>query len=163
MGTNDIVVFDSMLRSNLQPKEKSTIRKWAESVIGPMTDVRVKDAPGGALSAFRQGSEGLATAGLLAFVHVNTEEGLDYKGLPLDGVGGAALLGLSAFMGHSELGSDARNIGNDALVVWSYRKMADFFADRRMASGRALPSHLRPGSQSRSAENDPIISAARNL
>lgn len=132
--------------------------------MGPVSQVRAKDAPGGALSAFRQGSEGLATAAALAFVHVNNPGGLDVRGIPVDGVGGAGLLAASVFMGHSELASDARNIGNDALTVWGFRKMTDFFADRRAASGRALPAHLTPGNNmSGNVDNDPIVATARGL
>ncbi len=162
---NDMVVFDSMLRSNMQPEEKSQIRRWAESMLGPITQVRAKDATGGALSAFRQGSEGLATAAALAWVHVNSKTGLDVAGVPIDGASGGGLLLASVFMGHSELSADARNIGNDALTVWGFRKMTDFFADRRLASGRTLPNHLtRPGSHvSGDVNNDPIVSAASDL
>lgn len=163
MSRNEVVVFDSIRKSNLPSEEKSALQRWAESMVGPIAKTRPRDAAGGFLSAFRQGSEGVATAAALAYLHVNNESGLDVAGVPIDGVGGGALLAASALMGHSELGTDARNIGNDGLTIWSFRMMTNFFAERRKAAGKALPSHLIPGARPSGVKNDPIIAAATNL
>jgi len=155
--------FDRMLKSNLQPEEKNVIKDWAKGVLGLATDVRVKDAPGGLLSAFRQGSEGLAMAAGLAYLHVNVRGGLDVKGIPLDGAGGFGLLVASAFMGHSELGTDARNLGQDAMTICAFRKMVDAFARARLASGRELYDHLSPGRYSGRPVDDEFREAAGDL
>jgi len=164
-NVRDVVVYDQVMRSNLQPEEKSIIRKWAEQMIGPLTDTRIRDMPGGALSAARQGAEGMLAAGVLAYIHVNNETGLDIKGVPVDGLAGAFLLGASAFMGHSELSSDARNFGNDALTICFFRKASDFFAERRKVQGKALHAHLTPGNPrpSHDAKSDPIVSFSESL
>ena len=160
-------VYERMLKSNLQPEEKNVLKEWAREMIGPLKsirEIRVHDAPGGVLSAFRQGSEGLALAALLAFAHVNVRGGLDVKGIPLDGAGGFGLLLASAFMGHSELGTDARNLGQDATVICAFRKFVDGFSQARMASGRELYSHLTPGKRSTGhPASDPVAAAAQDL
>ena len=159
--------YEAALKSNLQPEEKNTIRQWAEQMIGPLQtlrDVRIQDAPGGLLSAFRQGSEGVALAGLLAFAHVNLRDGLDVRGVPVDGAAGFAVLLMSAFLGHSELGTDARNLGQDATLICAYRKMVDGFSRARRASGRELYDHLQPGAgPSGHPANDPVAAAAADL
>jgi hypothetical protein len=161
---DDAYVFERMLRSNMQPEEKSTLAKWAEMVLGPISDIRIKDAPGGALSAIRQGSEGLAVAALAAYAHVNLPTGLDVKGAPIDGVGGVALLACSAFMGHSELGTDARNLASDAMTICAFRKLTDVFARARASAGKSLFPHLVPGgSFSGNPANDPVAAAAADL
>ncbi len=159
--------YESVLKSNLQPEEKNTIKQWAEQMIGPLQslrDVRIQDAPGGVLSAFRQGSEGIALAGLLAFAHVNLRDGLDVRGVPVDGAAGLAVLIASAFLGHSELGTDARNLGQDATLICAYRKLVDGFSRARLASGRELYNHLQPGvGPSGHPANDPVAAAASDL
>lgn len=156
--------YQNMLKSNLQPEEKSIIKQWAEKIEGPLEiikDIRVQDAPGGILSAVRQGSEGIAMAATLAFLQVNVKGGLDVRGVPVDGVGGLAVMGASAFMGHSELGTDARNLGQDATVICAYRKFVDAFSRMRLASGRELYPHLMPGHQyNGTPANDPVAQAA---
>ena len=162
--TSPARAYENMLKSNLQPEEKSMIREWAQKMLGPLEmlgDIRVKDAPGGMLSAFRQGSEGLALAAACAFVHVNVRGGLDVKGVPLDGAGGLGLLLASAFMGHSELGTDARNLGQDATLIFAFRKLTDTFALARAKSGRELYEHLRPGAEyAGHSAKDPVAAAA---
>lgn len=155
--------YQRMLKSNLQPEEKNVIKQWAKDVLGLTSDMRIHDAPGGLLSAFRQGSEGLALAAGLAYVHVNVKNGLDVRGVPLDGASGAALLLASAFMGHSELGTDARNLGQDALMICAFRKMVDAFALQRVQAGRALYDHLQPGKGGGWPANDRVAAAAANL
>lgn len=161
----DIVVYDSISRSNMPVDEKkSAIRQWVEGMLGPIQEVRAKDAPGGVLTVARQTSESAMTAGALAFLHVNAPTGLDVGGVPLDGAGGAIVAGASALMGHSELASDARNIGTAGVTVWSFRKMTEFFTKQKIAKGHALPSHLIPGSRvSGDISNDPVVQAAASL
>lgn len=160
-------VYENMLKSNLQPEEKHVLREWAEKMVGPLqslSDVRIKDAPGGFLSAFRQGSEGVALAAGLAFLQVNVKGGLDVHGIPVDGAGGLGLLLASAFMGHSELGTDARNLGQDATLICAYRKLVDGFSRARVASGRELYAHLQPGAKyAGHPANDPVAAAAADL
>ena len=158
--------YQRMLKSNLQPEEKSEIRKWAESMLGPLdaiSQIRVQDAPGGMLSAARQTSEGLMLAGVLAFAQVNVKGGLDVRGVPMDGAGGLGLVLASAFMGHSELGTDARNLGQDAMTICAYRKLVDVFVRARSSRGREIYEHLRPGGSSGHPANDAVAAAVNDL
>ncbi len=160
-------VYENMLRSNLQPEEKNMIADWAKKMIGPLEtlrDIRIQDAPGGFLSAFRQGSEGVLLAAALAYAHANLRGGLDVRGVPVDGAAGFAVMLASAFMGHSELGTDARNLGQDATVICTYRKLLDGFIRSRQEHGRELYAHLMQGNRPASQPaNDPVAAAAAGL
>lgn len=160
----DYRIYDRVLRSNLQEDEKSSFRKFFDQALEPLANVRVQDAPGGILSAIRQGSEGLLVAAAHAYAHVNLPNGCDIGGVPVDGAGGAAILAASAFMGHSELGTDARNIGQDLTLLYANRMLTDAFARQRIASGKALPPHLTPGYTAPSGDpSDPVMQAEADL
>ncbi len=157
-------VYQRVLQSNLQPQEKSAIARWVSDAMATVTNIRPKDAPGGVLAAFRQGSESAVVAIGAAYAHVNLPDGLDVAGVPLDGASGAVSLAASAFMGHSELGSDARTVGSFGVGLCTFRKMVDVFARQRLASGRALGSHLTPGARhAPGAANDPVAQAEADL
>lgn len=158
--------YERVMKSNLQPEEKSQVRQWAEQMLGPLEaigNIRAEDAPGGFLSVARQSSEGLMMAGLAAYAHVNVKNGLDVRGIPVDGAGGLGLAIASAFMGHSQLGTDARNFGVNGMTICAFRKFVDIFARARLARGRDLYPHLMPGYTSGQAANDPVAAAAADL
>lgn len=169
LRADDIVVYDS-LSGNAIPtrEEKSVMRRWFESSV---LSGRIK--PGahvkGGLSAFRKGTEALGAGAVLAAIHVETDGGLDKFGMPVDGIGGAMALAGSAIWPDAEVSSDARDLGADALTVWSFRKTTDWLVERRIANGRAIPRHLSPVNrlskeeQSTVAGEDPIVNAAKNL
>lgn len=160
-------VYENMLKSNLQPEEKHVLREWAERMVGPLetlSKVRIQDAPGGLLSVARQTTEGFGMAALLAYLQVNVNGGLDVRGVPLDGAGGFVLSLASAFMGHSELGTDARNLGQDATLICAYRKLVDGFSRARVRNGRELYAHLQPGAKPPGhPANDPVAAAGADL
>jgi hypothetical protein len=156
-------VYERVLQSNLQPEEKSSVARWMADALGSVSSIRVQDAPGGILSALRAGSESGGLGIGLAYLHVNLPTGLDFGNVPVDGASGAALLAASAFMGHSELGSDARNLGAAALTICTYRKMVDVFARARMASGRKLGAHLMPNVGAPGAPDDPVAGVESEL
>lgn len=160
-------VYEAAMKSNLQAPEKHAIQQWAEKMIGPLEvlrDIRVQDAPGGLMSAFRQTSEGLMLAAGLAYLHVNVKNGLDVRGVPVDGAIGMGLAIASGFLGHSELGTDFRNVGQDATLICAFRKLSDVFARQRLSSGRDLYDHLRPANQyTGRPDSDPVAAAAADL
>ena len=160
-------VYEAAMKSNLQPAEKNAIQQWAEKMLGPLEvlrDVRIQDAPGGLMSVFRQTSEGLGLAAIAAYLHVNVKGGLDVRGAPVDGFAGGLLALMSAFMGHSELGTDFRNVGQDLTLICAFRRMQDFFAQQRLRSGRELYPHLMVGAvQTGRPDSDPVAAAAANL
>lgn len=165
----DLVIYDSLNSNGIPTKEeKSMMRQWLERAvlgkpINPSAHVK------GGLSAFRKTTEAIGTGAALAAIHVETDGGLDKFGIPLDGVGGALLTIGSAIWPNSEVSSDARDIGADALTIWSFRKTSDLLVEKRMAAGRAVPRHLSPANKlaneekSHVAGEDPIVNAARAL
>lgn len=144
------------------------MRRWFESAI---TRGTINPAPyvKGGLSTFRKSTEALAAGSALAAIHVETSGGLDKFGIPIDGVGGALLAIGSAFWPNTEVSQDARDIGANALGIWSFRKTIDFLVERRAMNGRAIPAHLSPANRltkdekSHVAGEDPIVNAAKAL
>lgn len=168
MMPRDIVLYDSLTGNGIPTREdKSAMRQWFERSFLPTVPIRPGDQIKGSLSAFRKGTEALGTGAALALVHVETEGGLDKFGVPVDGIGGFALLAGSAFFPNSEVSPDARDIGADALTVWSFRKTTDLLVEKRIASGKAVPRHLSPANriegERSDASEDPIVGAARAL
>lgn len=169
MFPRDLVLYDSLQGNGIPTREeKSAMRQWFERSFLPTIPIRPGDQIKGGLSAFRKGTEALGTGAALALVHVETEGGLDKFGIPVDGVGGAIALIGSAFFPNSEVSPDARDIGADALTVWSFRKTTDLLVEKRISNGKAVPRHLSPanrieGENSGSAGEDPIVNAARAL
>lgn len=166
---SDIAIYDS-LTGNVIPtrEEKSAMRRWFENSV--MTGkIRPGEHVKGGLNAFRKTTEALGTGAILAAVHVETEGGLDKFGMPLDGISGALLSIGSAIWPNSEVSPDARDIGADALTVWSFRKTTDLLVEKRIASGRAVPRHLSPANRvaeetsNAAGEEDPILRTARGL
>lgn len=156
-------IYERVLQSNLQPEEKSSVGRWMADALAPITSIRVQDAPGGILASLRAGTESGGVGIGLAFLHVNMPTGLDLGNVPIDGAGGAAMLAASAFMGHSELGSDARNLGAAGLSICTFRKMVDVFSRARLASGRKLGAHLMPHVGAPGAPDDPVNAAEADL
>lgn len=170
MLPGDIIVYDSLTGNTIPTREeKSVMRRWFESSVLGNPKLRPGDHVKGGLSAFRKTTEALGTGAALAAIHVETEGGLDKFGVPIDGVAGAALTIGSAIWPNSEVSGDARDIGADALTVWSFRKTSDLLIEKRIASGRAVPRHLSPANRvmseerSNAAGEDPIVDAARAL
>ncbi len=164
LATTNGHVYQRVLQSNLKPEEKSAIGRWVAEAMQTVTSIRPTDAPGGILAAVRSGSETAAMAIGAAYMHVNAPEGLDGMGVPVDGAAGAGMLAASAFMGHSELGTDARTLGNFGFGLCTFRKMVDVFASQRLASGRALGSHLTPGvRRTPGAPDDPVTEVEGEL
>ncbi len=171
-GPGDMVVYDSMLGSNLRPKEKSMIARWFDEMRTVEHKPRgrrasVGDYAEGGLHAFRQYGEGTAMAGLLAALHVHAKTGLDVDVLgvkiPADALA-SIVLGLGAISAPThELSRTALNIGQDAWAIFLFRKAVDMFAERKVANGGALPKHLTPGSIHGEDDSDPIAKAARAL
>ena len=169
MKAQDLALYDSLEGNTIPSKqERSIMRRWFESAI---TGARVNPAPyvKGGLSTFRKTTEAISTGAALAAIHVETNGGLDKFGYPLDGIGGALLAIGSTFWPNTEVSNDARDIGADALTVYSFRKTTDFLVERRMNNGKSIPQHLSPAhrltrdEKSNVAGEDPIVNAAKAL
>lgn len=171
----DMVVYDSVMSSNLTRPEKSMLRRWFEQMTGsemPTPGARRRASAGeyavGSLQAVRQYGEAVLTGGALAAMHVHGKNGLDLQFLgvkvPIDfALATICGLGAVASAGH-ECSRDALNVGSDAAAVFTFRTMTDLLAERKLATGAALPRHLTPGSRiAGEDDDDPIARAARAL
>lgn len=168
MLPGDLVIYDALTGNAIPTREeKSAMRRWFERSVLSNVPLRPGDQIKGGLSAFRKTTEALGTGAALAVIHVESEGGLDKFGVPLDGLAGAALTVGSVVFPNSEVSPDARDIGADAITVWSFRKTCDLLVEKRIASGKAVPRHLSPANkihgEDNAASEDPIINAARAL
>lgn len=169
MAQAALALYDSVASSNLPQREKSEIRRWMERMTGEaLTSVRPSAAQlHGGLSAFRQGTESAATGIALGALNAS-EIGLDPGGVPVDAVLGVAGLVGSALAAKSDMAPDARNIGAVSLGVFGFRMTTKLMAEKRLASGKALPKHLTytasvHGEGAQSVSDDPIVRAANAL
>ena len=169
MAQAALALYDSVLSSNMPASQKSEMRKWFERMTGTALDnVRPSAAQlHGGLSAFRQGTESLATGIGLGALNA-TDIGLDPKGVPVDLVLGVSGLVGSAIGAKSDMAPDARNIGATSLGIYGFRMTTKLMAEKRLATGKALPKHLSysasvHGEGAASVADDPIIRAADAL
>ena len=169
MARAELALYDSVLSSNMPAERKSEMRKWVERITGDsLATIRPSAAQlHGGLSAFRQGTESMATGLALGALNA-TDIGMDPKGIPVDGVLGFAGLIGSAFAAHSDMAPDARNIGSVSVGIFGFRMSTKFLVEKRLASGRPLPKHLNytasvHGEGATSTSDDPIVKAADAL
>lgn len=169
MARAELALYDSVLSSNMPAAEKTQLRKWFDRMTGEsLSTIRPSAAQlHGGLSSFRQGTESLATGIALGYLNAS-DIGLDPKGVPVDGVLGFAGLVGSALAAHSDMSPDARNIGGVATGIFGFRMTTKLLAEKRLASGRALPKHLAytasiHGENGGVTSDDPIVKAADAL
>jgi len=169
MARAELALYDSVLSSNMPASEKTQLRKWFDRMTGEsLSTIRPSAAQlHGGLSSFRQGTESLATGIALGALNAS-DIGLDPKGVPVDAVLGFTGLVGSALAAHSDMSPDARNIGGVATGIFGFRMTTKLLAEKRLASGRALPKHLTytaaiHGESSGVASDDPIVKAADAL
>lgn len=168
MAAGDIVLYDSLNKSNIPTEEKSQLRRWFESSVGQALTVnRPRGQVRAGLSAFRQGSESLLTGAILGAINVESKTGLNVMGVPVDGAAGVILTAASALAGDSELAPDARNIGTSCLGIYAFRQTTELLAEKRLAKGKALPPHLASGGAKVAGDSnvgaDPIVQAGKVL
>jgi hypothetical protein len=171
-----LVVYDSVMNSNLPSKEKSIFRQYMDKV----TNGKITKAVGRGIGmnhlttlghTVRATGESTVTGATLAILHAELPTGLDIKGAPADGIL-AALAALAAIAGaNHELSRDALNVSNSAMSIFAFRKTYDFIAEKKLASGSPLGGTFGPSQSAKVAgeendfgnENDPILAAARDL
>jgi hypothetical protein len=142
---SDNMVFDRILKSNIQKEEKSAIRQWFDKVSGGKASELIekyqleatpekKVTIGQALVA---STEGLGVGAALGAMHALLDEGLDVKvpmtdkHVPAD----AALGGMSMVAAvFSPVGQEhAKTVGISAFSVYGFRKFHDMLAAKRMS------------------------------
>lgn len=136
---DDIIVYDSVLHSNMKPQEKSMVRAWFEKATGKMTRNTgiTRNHVISAGRAFRQTLETNAASFGLGVLHA--EIGLDLDlgiiKVPMDFAGGSFLTGLSIWFGDTEVAPDLLNLGTAATNAYSFRKGYDWIAARKKLKG----------------------------
>lgn len=161
--------FDAIESSNIPSRQKSTLRRWADSVRGGGM-ASFKTHAGSVAHGVRQGGTALVVGAGLGYVKAVRPDGLDVrvqgKDVPLDGLGGALAIAASVATAGEEYSTDLRNLGSDAIAICAFRKTDDFVLARRAAGAPAAP--VAPAAAATPAVagdygEDPIVAAARAL
>lgn len=168
MSTADMIVFDSLARSNIPYQEKSLIRRWADAMTGGAASsfMRQQERRYGVsavetfVNVFRQASEQGATGAVLGVLAAKRM--LDVNRVPVDLTAGVTLtgLGLLASLNDRAYGSDLVNVGTAGFTVFGFRKTFSLFADPGASMGGEWDSDSDSSSET---GEDPIVNAAKNL
>lgn len=163
MANTDILVYDSLAKSNIPVREKNQITSWIEKVSGlPLAAPRrraVVDEGISFLNTFRQYSEGSLVGAALGAVHA--EFGLDVKGVAVDGTAGVAAGIGSVLLGGS---TDLVNIGSHASCVYSFRKIHALRSEMIRAKGGVPRGVAQQGAaMAGESDEDPIVTAAKAM
>jgi hypothetical protein len=170
MAQSDMVVFDSIARSNAPQNVKSIIREWGDKILdgegsryiasrGHNYASRFQVPPHGMV---REGVESVAIGGLLGAISAARADGMTIKtpvaNIPADGLFGVVAAVASALLSKSSphLAQDARTASNVGLGIFGYRSAASLTSKLGFA---ATPSTKVAGDFG----EDPIIAKARNL
>lgn len=157
--------------SNLPSRAKSQIRQWVERA-GGITKFggRVKSHAHAAVQAVRGGGEAGFTGLALGALHAEGKTGLDvFEGkVPVDALVGAGGLIGSVLLAEHETATDSRNIGISGTAIFSFRKMHDYLAERKIAKGEVPGSAVPKGAPAAAhgdamGAEDPVVAAARLL
>lgn len=179
---NDQMVFNHILRSNIPKEEKSTIRRWFDSLTGgKATEVIERyglDKPAETTVTAGEvviaGSEALGVGGALGAMHALMKDGLDQKipftntRVPVDGaLGGMGYLG-AVFSPVAK--EHLKNIGTSATAVYGFRKFHDMLAAKRSISkieGEETPTTSDKLEDEEPAPGDigedPIVTLSKSL
>lgn len=169
MGLSDIVVYDSVMKSNIPNQEKSAIGKWFERManIVPARDEEkstgvTKEHVVSAVQAFRQSLESnVVSFGLGAF---HAEVGLDVAKVPVDMVAGTILTIGSVAMAKSEISRDLLNMGVASQNCYTFRKGHAWAAARKERQGDAPATKMGQVNIAGEGDSeDPIVQVAKTI
>ena len=170
MYGDDIVVYDSMMGSNLKAPQKSMIQSWFDKVTGgKATQIEKYRSNTGitkshvisAVTAIRQTLESSSASFALGALHADV--GLDIVGVPADLALGIAGTAASIALGNYEVSPDLLNIGTAGNNVYAFRKGYDWIAAKKKASGGAPAGQFGQESTIHGEEPDPVVRAAKTL
>jgi len=152
MGDNDIELFDQIVSSNLQYREKSKILSLLDSVsTGPGNSQSL-------LGALVETTVAGTTGSILGVLQAELKDGLDYnRKYPIDLV----LAALSGAGGHIYNSQNSRTVKDVAVGVYTFRKV-----DALLTLVKPKPSVAtdEPVQQTQEQpEADPIAAAASGL
>lgn len=170
MAQSDMIVFDSIARSNAPQSVKSVIREWGDKILEGEGSRYIASRGRDYASRFqapshgivRDGAESVGIGGLLGAISAARADGMNIKtpvaNIPIDGLFGVAAALASALLANSSpsLAQDARTASHVGLGIFGYRSAASLTAKLGFA---ASPSSKVAGDFG----EDPIISKARNL
>lgn len=169
MGLSDIVVYDSVMKSNIPTQEKSAIGKWFERMTN-IVPARSDDSSRGiskehvvsAVQAFRQSLESNAVSFGLGALHA--EVGLDIGRVPVDAVGGTLLTVGSVAMAKSEISRDLLNMGVACQNCFTFRKGHAWAAARKERQGDAPATKMgQVNIAGEGDSDDPIVQVAKTI
>jgi len=169
------MVLESIESSNMPLREKSMVRRMFDKMSGMgRVGSRAHATMHHSAHAVRHGGEAIITGAVLGAMHVEMATGLDVKRVPVDLAIGVIGLGSAAVMG-DDTSQDLRNVGGTAMGVYTFRKVADMLAAKKIAAG-TVPGGSKPGAKvhgdfeaiqtgsfGADAGEDPIVAAAKRL
>lgn len=171
MGSlSDIVVYDSVMKSNIPNGEKSLIGKWFEKMTSIVPNSDDSDRRGGGLSkehvitavqALRSSVEGNAVSFGLGVL--DAKVGLDVGKIPLDAAGGVGLTALSIMFAKHEISRDLLNMGNAAGNCFSFRKGHAWAAASQIRQGVEPASKMGQVNIAGEENDDPIVQVAKTI
>ncbi len=170
MGLSDIVVYDSVKRSNIPHEEKSLMLRWFEKMTGilphnqePQQTTGIsKEHVVSAVQAFRQSLESNAVSFGLGVLHA--EAGLDVGKMPVDLVGGTVLTLGSIALAKNEVSRDLLNMGTAAQNCFSFRKGHAWSAARQVRQGNEPASKMGEVNIAGEGDtDDPIVQVAKTI
>lgn len=164
---NDIIVFDSIARSNMPPQSKSAAMRILDEVTGGQVARSIGERGKLALQAMaapqhglvREGVESAGIGMILGAIESARTDGLDIKtpmgvSVPVDAVVGILGLVASGLSKNSRISADGRTAGNVGLGIYGYRMGGRL---TKLLGFAATPT------TSKVAGEDPIVSTAERL
>lgn len=164
MSSLDLIVFDSLARSNIPQREKSSlIRRFADEMTGGRASEYIGRAERNYgighvetfMDTFRQMSEQPVTGAVLGALAAKRM--LDIKKVPVDLGAGLLLTGMGAIFAHKGYSRDLVNIGTANLTVFGFRKVFGMLSEH----GASMAGETDWSDSDTGA--DPIVEAAKEL
>ncbi len=163
VSRGDILVYDSLMGSNIPRREKSAIRSWYDSMTGGLATA-IETGQGGrrgenvavtTVQVLRQYIESGATSAGLGVLHA--EVGLDIGKVPVDATLGAFCGGLAVLFSKHEISRDLLNIGTAGNNAYLFRKGFAWATAKKLAGGASGAKIAGEDS------SDPIVQVARTI
>lgn len=167
MNRGDILVYDSLMGSNIPRREKSAIRQWYDTMTGGMATAmetgqggrRGESAVVSTVQAFRQLSESGAMSAGLGVLHA--EVGLDIGKVPVDAALGIIAPVLSIMFSKHEVSRDLLNLGTAGSNAYLFRKGYAWAAAKKMLAGGRPAGDVKISGEDSS--DDPIVQVAKSI
>lgn len=132
MASSAMSLFQDIQSSNIGHGAKKALSRWMGMASGISHHNRslAREGEGGLANAGMKFGASITTGAVLAVVAAEAKQGLDPKGVPVDGVAGVLGFVAEAFVG-GPLGSGAGSIGATSAGIFTYRKLDSFLRAKR--------------------------------